>query len=110
MHSKCIVCGSDLKSDLSGVLKRKWTHTAMRKQWPTDHVKYPFTASLGKKTLYLAIGCPLEINLKGPEEFMHRWLHQEGVLDAVGHPTLTLDARERFNEFKCLIERREKNE
>jgi hypothetical protein len=63
-------------------------------------IKYSFTASLRKKTLYLAIGRPLEINPKGPEESMHTRLRQEGVLNAVGHPTLTLDARERLDECK----------
>jgi hypothetical protein len=52
------------------------------------------------------IGPPLEINLKGPEEFMHLRLRQEGVLNAVGHPTLALDARERLNECKRLIRRK----
>jgi hypothetical protein len=63
-------------------------------------IKYSFTASLEKKTLYLAIGLPLEINPKGPEESMHLRVRQKGVPNAVGHPTLALDTRERFNECK----------
>jgi hypothetical protein len=63
-------------------------------------IKYSFTASLGKKTLYFATCHPLEIDPKGSKEYMHRRLRQEGVPNAVGYPTLALDTRERFNECK----------